>query len=418
MRCEDRSPDRARLGRPAGPGLLVQLVATLGPWPSTLLDSRPMDTIYNGVLVGAAVLCAMRAVAQREERLAWSLIAVGLTLYAGGNIYWSWVLADLDEAPYPSVADGLWLSFYPFAYVAIVLLVRDRMPRLGVRLWLDGLIAALTVAALSAAIVFKAVRDVDRRRLRPRRHEPRLPARRHGPVRPRRRRDGRRPRPARPHVAVLGLGFAVFAVCDSIYLYQVAQGHLCRPAAARPRLARRRRDHQPRRLAAGASRDRPARRRAEHRAPGRAVARTASPCSCRTTLVDQDARRRARRRVDARGHLPPRRSPTARAARTSSSPPAGPHRRAHRARQPASSCCATSSCCGPTSRRRRTCCCCSTSTASSTTTTATGTRPATRCCAPRRAARRRVAADGTRLPDRRRRVLRARPVAAGRAPTR
>ena len=109
-------------------GLLVQLVATLGPWPSTLLDSRPMDTIYNGVLVGAAVLCAMRAVAQREERLPWSLIAVGLTLYAGGNIYWSWVLANLDDAPYPSVADGLWLSFYPFAYVAIVLLARARMP--------------------------------------------------------------------------------------------------------------------------------------------------------------------------------------------------------------------------------------------------------------------------------------------------
>src|ERR1044072_342248 len=93
-------------------GLLVQLVATLGPWPSTLLDSRPMDTIYNGVLVGAALLCAMRAAARREERFAWALIAVGLMLYAGGNIYWSWVLAELDDPPYPSPADAPWLSFY------------------------------------------------------------------------------------------------------------------------------------------------------------------------------------------------------------------------------------------------------------------------------------------------------------------
>ncbi len=205
-------------------GLLAQLVATLGPWPSTLLDSRPMDTIYNGVLVGAAVLCAMRAVARREERLAWSLIAVGLTLYAGGNIYWSWVLADLDEAPYPSVADGLWLSFYPFGYVAIVLLARARMPRLGVRLWLDGLIAALTVAALSAAIVFKAVRAStggDAAAIWTNLAYPLadmvLMGLVVGVMAAGRRRLDRT-------WLVLGLGFGVFAVCDSIYLYQVAKG--------------------------------------------------------------------------------------------------------------------------------------------------------------------------------------------------
>ena len=140
-------------------GVLVQVVATFGPWPQTLLDTVPMESIYDGVLLGAAVLCAMRAVAKREERAAWTLLAAGLTLYAGGNLYWSFVLADLDDPPYPSVADGLWLSFYPLAYVAIVLLARARMPRLGIRLWLDGLIAALTVAAFGAAVVFKAVRE-------------------------------------------------------------------------------------------------------------------------------------------------------------------------------------------------------------------------------------------------------------------
>jgi diguanylate cyclase (GGDEF)-like protein len=205
-------------------GLLAQLVATLGPWPSTLLDGRPMDTIYNGVLAGAAVLCAMRAAARgRDERLPWALIAVGLALYAGGNVYWSWVLANLDEAPYPSVADGLWLSFYPFAYVAIVLLARARMPRLGVRLWLDGLIAALTVAALSAAIVFKAVRAStggDAAAIWTNLAYPIADMVLMGLVvgvmaAGRRRLD-------RTWLA-LGLGFGVFAVCDSVYLYQVAK---------------------------------------------------------------------------------------------------------------------------------------------------------------------------------------------------
>src|SRR3954465_10926495 len=139
-------------------GFAAQAVASPAPWPNSTLDGRLMDTIYNGVLLGAALLCALRATARRQERLPWALLAIGLALYAGGNIYWSLALAALDEAPYPSIADGLWLSFYPLAYVAIVLLARSRMPRLGVRLWLDGLIAALTVAALSAAVVFKAVR--------------------------------------------------------------------------------------------------------------------------------------------------------------------------------------------------------------------------------------------------------------------
>jgi two-component system cell cycle response regulator len=204
-------------------GLLVQVVATLGPWPSTLLDSTPMDTIYNAVLLGAAVLSGMRAVAQREERLAWAIIAVGLALYAGGNLYWSWVLADLEEAPYPSIADGLWLSFYPLAYVAIVLLARSRMPRLGVRLWLDGLIAALTVAALSAAVVFKAVHAStggDTWAIWTNLAYPLADMILFGLVvgimaAGRRRLDRT--------WLVLGLGFGVFAVCDSVYLYQVAK---------------------------------------------------------------------------------------------------------------------------------------------------------------------------------------------------
>jgi two-component system, cell cycle response regulator len=204
-------------------GLLTQLVATLGPWPSTLLDGRPMDTIYNAILLGAAVLCGMRAASRREERAAWAIIAVGLALYAGGNVYWSWVLADLDEAPYPSIADGLWLSFYPLAYVAIVLLARARMPRLGIRLWLDGLIAALTVAALSAAIVFKAVRAStggDAAAIWTNLAYPLADMVLMGLVvgimaAGRKRLDRT--------WLTLGLGFGVFAVCDSVYLYQVAK---------------------------------------------------------------------------------------------------------------------------------------------------------------------------------------------------
>jgi two-component system, cell cycle response regulator len=204
-------------------GLAVQVIVTLGPWPNSTLDGAFMETIYDGVLLGSALLCGLRAAARREERAAWGLFALGLALYAGGNIYWSLALADLDEAPFPSIADGLWLSFYPLAYVAIALLAKARMPRLGVRLWLDGVIAALTVAAISAAVVFKAVRAStggDTAAIVTNIAYPLADMVLVGLVvgimaAGRKRLD-------RTWV-VLGAGLGVFAVCDSIYLFQVAR---------------------------------------------------------------------------------------------------------------------------------------------------------------------------------------------------
>jgi hypothetical protein len=204
-------------------GLAVQVIVTLGPWPNSTLDGALMETIYDGVLVGSALMCGLRAAGRREERAAWGLFALGLALYAGGNIYWSLALADLDEAPFPSIADGLWLSFYPLAYVAIALLAKARMPRLGVRLWLDGVIAALTVAAISAAVVFKAVRAStggDTAAIVTNLAYPLADMVLVGLV------VGSmaagRKRLDRTWV-VLGAGLGVFAVCDSIYLFQVAR---------------------------------------------------------------------------------------------------------------------------------------------------------------------------------------------------
>jgi two-component system cell cycle response regulator len=117
------------------------------------------DVLYNGVLLGSAALCVARAMLRPTERVAWSVMGLALALWAGGNLYWTFVLADVAAAPFPSWADALWLAFLPAAYVAILLLMRDRSPQLDSRMWLDGIIAALTTGALSAAIVFGAVQE-------------------------------------------------------------------------------------------------------------------------------------------------------------------------------------------------------------------------------------------------------------------
>jgi two-component system, cell cycle response regulator len=125
------------------------------PWLDVLNPAH--EVIYNSVLVGSAVLCLARGALGRGERLAWAVIGVSLALWAAGNIYWQVVLADVAEAPYPSVADGFWLAFLPVCYLGVVLLARTRMPQLDSRLWLDGIIAALTTGAISAAVIFGAV---------------------------------------------------------------------------------------------------------------------------------------------------------------------------------------------------------------------------------------------------------------------
>jgi two-component system cell cycle response regulator len=121
------------------------------------MPNAMFEWFYNSVLIGSAVICFTRVALQRHERLAWSFMGLALTLYAAGNIYWVKVLSLLEVQPYPSFADALWLGVCPSFYVGIILLVRERMPHLDSRLWLDGMIAALTTAAISAAVVIGAL---------------------------------------------------------------------------------------------------------------------------------------------------------------------------------------------------------------------------------------------------------------------
>ena len=121
--------------------------------PSVLLDGW----LANAVLVGAAVLCLLRALLVRTERVAWLSMGVGLAAWDAGNIYWWVVIRNLEEAPYPSLADAGWLTFYPFAYVTVVLLVRRAVERFQASMWFDGLIGGLGAGALSASLFLESI---------------------------------------------------------------------------------------------------------------------------------------------------------------------------------------------------------------------------------------------------------------------
>ena len=117
------------------------------------------DYLYNGLVLVAAVSCIVRAVRVPGQRAAWALFGAGLGAWAAAEVYYSFFLSNLEEPPYPSLSDGLWLSFYPAAYAAMALLVRARMREARASLWLDGLVAALAVSAVGEIWVFSPMAE-------------------------------------------------------------------------------------------------------------------------------------------------------------------------------------------------------------------------------------------------------------------
>jgi signal transduction histidine kinase len=155
-------PNRIPLGAKA---LLLALLAATGVHAAHAIsgvgghgvDSVFNDWVYNAVMVGSAGVCLARGVLVRAERRAWLAVGAGMAGWSLGELYWTIHLADLDEVPYPSLADAFYLSLYPGLYVGIVLLVRTRVSGFQTSLWLDGAIGALAAAALGAALIYPAI---------------------------------------------------------------------------------------------------------------------------------------------------------------------------------------------------------------------------------------------------------------------
>src|SRR3954454_2940138 len=113
--------------------------------------------VYNNVMLAAGLVCIVRAVRVDRERGAWLAMGAAVLAWGIGNTVWTFTVAGLDDPPFPSYADIGFLAVYPPAYVAIVLLLRARVPHLRSGLWLDGIISSLAIGSVGCAVVFQAV---------------------------------------------------------------------------------------------------------------------------------------------------------------------------------------------------------------------------------------------------------------------
>jgi diguanylate cyclase (GGDEF)-like protein len=127
-------------------------------------DAGSFGTVVSAWFEPAAFLACGIAVLGRAgstgRRTTWLLVGAGLTLYAGGSVYFNLAFADVSSPPFPSIADWMWLSLYPLSFVAVAKLIRGRFKNPSAAVWLDGVIGGGVVAATVAAFVFDPVFDV------------------------------------------------------------------------------------------------------------------------------------------------------------------------------------------------------------------------------------------------------------------
>ncbi len=118
------------------------------------LDAFMRDQLYLALETAGALICCARVVRRPEHRLAWGCIAASLVCWTAGDAAYLLLPAPL---PYPSVADVLYLAFYPLCIAGMALLLTQRRDRIAARLWVDGAIAGLAVAAGTIALSFGTI---------------------------------------------------------------------------------------------------------------------------------------------------------------------------------------------------------------------------------------------------------------------
>ena len=123
------------------------------PGQVVFLDIGVYSTVY---LTGGLLLFFQRA-ADRRERWAWRALGAAMFLTIAGDLYYSFVLAGMDDPPNPSLSDPMYLAWYPLAYLTVLILLRARVRRFHASMWLDGLVAGLGAAAFAAAYLVDRV---------------------------------------------------------------------------------------------------------------------------------------------------------------------------------------------------------------------------------------------------------------------
>ncbi len=155
--------DDARMPRAIAAAYAV-MAALLASYIATLLLRRPgqfwpiLDNwCLDALEVTIALFCLGRYLYKRPGRGVGLAMGLGLLAWSIGDVLWTIESQGGASPPTPSPADAFYLTMYPLAYLAVMLLIRSEVRSFKASVWLDGAVAGLGAAAIVCAFVFDTI---------------------------------------------------------------------------------------------------------------------------------------------------------------------------------------------------------------------------------------------------------------------
>lgn len=154
----------AHVGRRAAWVVFAVLGLLLAAYCAFLIDepNRQYSTWLDGwgvdaVELAAGGLCIAQGFIRARGRAVPLVLGAALLSWAGGDVMLTIESLGGATPPTPSLADAFYLSFFPLAYVAVVLFMRGEVRRINSPSWLDSAVAGLGAASVCAAFAFRSV---------------------------------------------------------------------------------------------------------------------------------------------------------------------------------------------------------------------------------------------------------------------
>ncbi|HST39103.1 MAG TPA: diguanylate cyclase [Conexibacter sp.] len=132
-------------------GLIALVAHALLPTDGYLAHLFFDHVLYLALELGGVAAVVARALLVPQRRVAWGLIAAAACCWLAGDVVWTF---HEQPSPFPEFADVFYLAWYPLAAAGIVLLFVSRRRGEAARLWIDGLIGGLALAALATALLW------------------------------------------------------------------------------------------------------------------------------------------------------------------------------------------------------------------------------------------------------------------------
>ena len=104
----------------------------------------------------AGLLVFVQAARSPRHRGFATMLGIGMVFWALGDFAMTYETLGGATPATVSLANILWIGFYPFAYVAVMMLMRQEARKLTVASYLDGVMAALAASAVYLAFLFGA----------------------------------------------------------------------------------------------------------------------------------------------------------------------------------------------------------------------------------------------------------------------